>query len=209
MPLPKYLHATATLLTMLALPPATAAPVQIRYEGHVADYSAWGGAVDGVLPLGSTVRLSATFEHTFAAGTYPFDTNLGPASGTLTLAGVEHPLSAVSVYAMAWAYDAPHPLHWVQLRFDSEGPELAGTDYWAFTLVLAPDLSAAWGGRAGFLFDSGWYSYAHFETDRFELTRLNAVPTPATLPLMLAALAGVALIRRKAAAATVLRPGRT
>ncbi|WP_326538400.1 hypothetical protein [Pseudorhodoferax sp.] len=188
--LSQVLFAPAAALAMLfAVPAATAAPVQIDYEGHVVDYSAYGGPVDSVLPLGSSVQLEATFDHRFAGGTYPFDMDLGPASGTLTLAGVPYSLSAVSVYGLAHDYNPPHAMHWVQLRFDSDGPDgLADAVYRSFTLVFAPDLSTAWGGAAGFAFGSGWLSYANFSTDRFDVTRLNAVPAPATLPLSFAAL---------------------
>ncbi len=197
MRLPQLLVTAATLVALFTPPPAEAAPVRVAYEGLVTDYMAFGGPVDSVMPLGASVTLDVIFDHTFAGGTFPFDTDFGPASGTLTLAGVEHTLTAVSLYSYSYSATPPFLLHTVQLRFNSDGPDLDGANYWGFTLVFAPDLSSAWSGRVGFLFDSGWYSYANLSTEHYAVTPLSEVPVPATMPLALTALLATALLRRR------------
>lgn len=195
----RSIAATAVVFGCVA---ADAAPVTLTYEGTVTSYSNIN--LSAGLPLGAAVSLSLTFNETFSDGSYAFSDPLGPVSGSMTVGSLSYQFNGVEPFA--YSYDGnTGEVTSVEPMFVGTGPQINGGDFFGLFMSITPALTLASDLMLGYgyttVFDGGSstaYGYANMTATRYDITPVSVVPTPATLPLVMAALFAAGWVRRRA-----------
>jgi hypothetical protein len=196
---------SAAAAVALASHAAWAGPVTLNLQGHVSGYE----FIDlGPLGLGNgaAVNLSLTFNETWSDTTYDFSDPIGPVSGSMTVGALSFTFNDGTPFSYSSNIPAGD-VNWVQPQFLGIGPSLGGGDFYGlfaqFTtgLALVNDLTLGYGFTT--IYPEGIsvtsYGYARITADSYTVTPAdaNAVPAPATLPLVAAALLAVGCTRRR------------
>ena len=186
----------ATAALALAAVTAMANPVTLRLNGQITGYEYIDLGTAAGLTVGLPVDLTLRFNETWSDGTYSFSDPIGPVSGS----------ASVGSYAFAFTGGKPYAMLgnssnvvYVQPMFTGTGPTLGGGDFFAlfgrFTPALTLDYLLLGYGFATVFPDGSSltsYGYAHISLNDYTITPdgQNPLPTPATLPLVMLALAG-------------------
>jgi hypothetical protein len=195
----RSIAATAVVFNCMA---ADAAPVTLTYEGSVTSYSYID--LSAGLPLGAAVSLSLTFNDTFSDGSYDFSDNLGPVSGSMTVGSASYAFNGVTPFS--YGFDGTGGVTWVQPMFTGSGPQINGGSLFGLFMQITPamtllgDLALGYGYTTQYP-DGGSstaFGYANITADRYDITPVSVVPTPGTLPLVMAALFAAGWVRRRA-----------
>ena len=198
------LRLAASSALALACAAAPAAPVTLSLQGTVTGYDYID--LSSGLPVGAAVNLTLNFNETFSDGSYDFSDNLGPVSGQMSVGGANYVFDDVVPFSYQGGFGG-FALGWVMPRFTGTGPVLDGGDFFGLFAQITPGLTLADDLRLGYGFTTRYpdgltvtnYGYAHIRADSYSFTPTVQVPTPATLPLVRAALLAVGLVRSRKA----------
>lgn len=191
----RIIATTAMALASLA---SFATPVTLTLDGSITAYPI--GNLDNTgLNIGSPVHLTMSFNETWSDGTYLFTDPLGPASGSMTVGGFAFVFNDAK--PNAYGGDADN-VQYVRPIFTGTGPTLAGQEFYALFFSLTPAMQLTGDMLLGYslaLPSAVVYSYATITPTSYTVTRdaVNAVPTPATLPLVGLALLALGWTRRR------------
>jgi hypothetical protein len=193
---------TVAALT-LAVSTAAAAPVTMKLQGSVTGYVNLD--LSAGLPLGAAVNLSLTFNDTFSDGSYDFSDNLGPVSGSMTVGSASFTFNDYRPLSQRGGFGG-FPLEWVEPMFTGTGPALGTGELFGLFAMFTPALTLFDDLLLGYGFTTAYpggltvtsYGYARITPDSYTITPASPVSAPATLSLVMLALAAAGWSRRRA-----------
>jgi hypothetical protein len=192
--------ACAAALSFLCWAPggAIAVPVAVNFSGTVNNYGGdGGGPLASLVPLGTSVSFSLSFNETFSDGTYSFSDNLGPVTGSLLIGGLSYALDGYQTGGYGTDFSG---LVYVNPQFTGTGPGIGGADFTGLFVPITPDLTFY--GNPYFQFTTHlgtvtapYYAYVVGEGS---IDQIGDVPEPGTLALAFLGLLGVFAVRVRA-----------
>lgn len=201
-----WIHAATGALLAATCATASATLVTLNLHGTVA--GPMSGDLSTGLPIGTQVTLSLTFNETFSDGSYDPADNLGPVSGSAQAGSLSFAFNGFKPNAYGYNSQAPQLVTWVSPLFTGTGPDINGGHFYGLLFSITPALTLLYDTlMLGYAFEvqPGVTSLAYSEirVEQYTVTPVDPtrVPTPPTLPLVLSALAGFGLLRRRGAAA--------